>query len=276
MAPPSPEHEAATREMIRLLLDKLRTLRLQPSTSLVVQSFIKTIQRRGAEAILLDDNSKLCPDEQLASTYDTTSPIIIEVACSQKFYGARGLKWKLSQEIIDSRGNINVGLGLKISIEQIGWNPHFTLYRPCCQTNPTGTGGTMRVETIFEQMSLTDPSASQDLTLTLGDLISEQSRPTIVGRFPGLQNELDLPIPITFAEVAAAVAAAKACVDARNQTRAAIGQPTSASLDITKEYPTLRDPDSASDLESPESSEDDNDAVPEAIGGDAKGDGLIC
>jgi hypothetical protein len=150
--------------------------------------------------------------------------MVIEVACSEKFYGARGLKWKLSQEIIDSLGNIKVGLGLKISIEQTAWNPHFTLYRPYYQTNPTSAGGTMRVEEIFEQMSLTGPNASQDLTLTLGDFISEQSRPAIFARFPGLQNELDLPIPITFAEVAAAVAAAKACIDARYQTRADIGQ----------------------------------------------------
>jgi hypothetical protein len=45
---------------------------------------------------------------------------------------------------------------------------------------------------------------------------------------------------------------------------------TSASLDITKEYPNLRGPDSASDLESLESL-DDNDAVLGVTGGDAKG-----
>jgi hypothetical protein len=47
----------------------------------------------------------LYPDEQLACLYDTTSPVVIDVINSQKFYPLRALKWKLGQEIIGSLGN---------------------------------------------------------------------------------------------------------------------------------------------------------------------------
>jgi hypothetical protein len=52
---------------------------------------------RHAEAMALVENTKLCPDEQLACFYDHWSPVVIEVACSQEFYG---VKWKLDEEVI--------------------------------------------------------------------------------------------------------------------------------------------------------------------------------
>jgi hypothetical protein len=210
----------------------------------------------------------LCPDDQLCSDYDPTPPIVIEVACSQKFNGPRGLKWKLCHEIVDSAGRIKVGLGLKIDIEKPAWNPCLTLYRPDHSPLQAGTGGTVSVQVELEQEQLTGPNASQgSFILTLRDFISGENPQDILDQFPGLQDELDLPVPIMFADVSAAIAVEKLKLDVKNRKRKFIGTSPTSAPNITKKHHNIRDPNSASD---PESSEAD-DAAP----GPAAGDELV-
>jgi hypothetical protein len=142
-------------------------------------------------------NIALCLNGTTFTERDTMPGIVIEVSNSQKFYAPWGLKWNLSQEILGSLGDIKVGLGLKINSKQPAWNPHLSLYRPDYNPNLTGTGGTMRVKEVFEQIRLTCPDASQDsFTLTLCDFISGQNRPAILAQFPGLQMSSNCQSPL--------------------------------------------------------------------------------